>query len=285
MPRIRASCWHNAFIYAADNRDEKFGGLWAGSTFTNSNFYCMVEILCIFSDTFVIHDKEGKLLEKDGQQLLEGDYYLLTVGSITVNDEVPLIRLPTLQSGSRVDSFTRAVRARDRRCIVTGIKVPLDYLGIWTGFEACHIFPLAYETQWKDNDYCSWITIPPAKESDGSINSVQNGILLSSHMHKFFDSYQIAINPNDNYKIVCFAPGPLEFGIAGRYLDETFLNNPLRPPVQLLRWHFHQAVLINMKGAGELSFGDDFHRDPDIVDGPFFNLHKEVYTFGDVYTV
>ena len=33
-----------------------------------------------------------------------------------------------------------------------------------------------------------------------------------------------------------------------------FLDNPQRPVDELVRWHFRQAVLANMKGAGEPIF-------------------------------
>ena len=54
-------------------------------------------------------------------------------------------------------------------------------------------------------------------------------------------------------------------GLAGKYLDQKFLNDPQRPVSQLLRWHFRQAVLTNMKGAGEPVFEHDFPPGSDIV--------------------
>jgi hypothetical protein len=64
----------------------------------------------------------------------------------------------------------------------------------WTGFEAAHIFPLAYEGDWTRNGYDRWVTIPSAK--GGNINSVQNGMLLDSAVHQRFDSYCFSINPD-----------------------------------------------------------------------------------------
>ena len=60
----------------------------------------------------------------------------------------------------------------------------------------------------------------------------------------------------DNYKIVYFTRDGK--GIAGRYLDKQFLDNPSRPVDQLLRWHFRQAVLANIRGTGEPIFENDF---------------------------
>jgi len=122
--------------------------------------------------------------------------YSLRIGSISVSDEAPLTRAAALPSGTRVESFRDAVRERDRRCIITGRRAVLAHVGRWRGFEATHIFPLAYEKHWNDHNYGSWITVPPAIESHGSINSVQNGILLKREIHDFFDSYDLAINPD-----------------------------------------------------------------------------------------
>ena len=54
-------------------------------------------------------------------------------------------------------------------------------------------------------------------------------------------------------------------GIAGKHLDQEFLENPQRPIDQLLRWHFRQAVFVNMKGAGEPIFEDDFPPGSDMM--------------------
>jgi hypothetical protein len=45
-----------------------------------------------------------------------------------------------------------------------------------------------------EHNYDRWITIPPATESAGSINSVQNGMLLREDIHTLFDGYDVFIN-------------------------------------------------------------------------------------------
>ncbi len=54
-------------------------------------------------------------------------------------------------------------------------------------------------------------------------------------------------------------------GIAGKNLDRRFLDDPERPPDELFRWHFRQAVIINMRGAGEPIFEHDFPPGSDIM--------------------
>ena len=64
---------------------------------------------------------------------------------------------------------------------------------------------------------------------------------------------------------MCFTPDLIHHQIAGRHLDQNFLDNPLRPPDELLRWHFRQAVLTNTKGVGEPCFESDFPLGSDIM--------------------
>jgi hypothetical protein len=52
---------------------------------------------------------------------------------------------------------------------------------------------------------------------------------------------------------------------AGKHLDKQLLDNPQRPVDELLRWHFRQAVLANMRGAGEPIFEHDFPPGSDVV--------------------
>jgi hypothetical protein len=68
------------------------------------------------------------------------------------------------------------------------------YKNNWVGFQAAHVFPLAYEQRWKDGNYSRWITIPAA--DGGTVNSIQNGILLRSDIHARFDTYDFSIDPD-----------------------------------------------------------------------------------------
>jgi len=72
----------------------------------------------------------------------------------------------------------------------------LAHAGRWRCFEAAHVFPLAYQGKWKEYKFDELIEFPPAIESHGSINSVQNGMLLSGNMHTFFDANEVTINPD-----------------------------------------------------------------------------------------
>ncbi|KAH8652734.1 HNH endonuclease-domain-containing protein [Tricladium varicosporioides] len=248
----------NVLIFNTSDRNTTIGGLVLTAGVTNANLYAMVEIIVIAISDFTLRNESDITIKKNDSPLQPGNYYIDSPEPFEVNNEVLVTCGMSLQTGSRVQAFRGAVRLRDRRCVITGEEVIADY---WRGFEAAHIFPLAYEQYWTDHDYGRWISIIPDK--GGTINSIQNGLLLRSDIHQLFDFYEFSINPDDNYKIVCFIPDSK--GIAGRHLDQRFLDNPQRPVDQLLRWRFRQAVLINMRGAGEPVFEHDFPPGSDMI--------------------
>lgn len=47
---------------------------------------------------------------------------------------------------------------------------------------------------WAEYGFGRWITIQPSTR--GSINSIQNGMLLRSDIRNVFDTYVVSINPN-----------------------------------------------------------------------------------------
>lgn len=68
--------------------------------------------------------------------------------------------------------------------------------GIWDGYHAAHIFPLHCKNLWQQFGYSRWITDMDDTNGVSKINSPQNGLLMSSHLHKRFDQYLFSINPD-----------------------------------------------------------------------------------------
>ncbi|KAF2187860.1 hypothetical protein K469DRAFT_704822 [Zopfia rhizophila CBS 207.26] len=262
MPPPNRSAGRNVHIYDPKDLDTVLGGLFLTAGVTNANFYSMVEILVIFTTPFFLQDEGETTVERNDHPLQPGKYYIIAAGPFQVTNEPWLVRTISRATGTRVAAFCEAVRSRDRQCLISGAEVvTADGFDFWDGLEAAHIFPLAYEGHWIDNDFGRWITVQPAR--GGSINSVQNGLLLRSDVHQFFDGYVISINPDDNYKVVAFRP---TWGnLAGKHLDQALFARPDAPADSLLRWHFRQAVLANMRGAGEPVFEHDFPPGSDVV--------------------
>ncbi|PUU72805.1 hypothetical protein B9Z19DRAFT_1136653 [Tuber borchii] len=144
----------------------------------NANLYSMVEIFCIFSETFDLELHGGPLVARDNSHFNQGIASpSLMIGYVTVTDDVPLLR------------------AISERPTTTPVE-------------------------------------------------------------SFHDA--------DDYKIVSFSPFAVgRGGPTSRHVYKKFLDRPLCPSDQLLGWNFPQAVLINIKGTGELFFDPNYESSED----------------------
>ena len=70
----------NTFIYDFNHRDTLLGGLWIVEGITNANLYSMVEIICVFTDTFELRDNNELLVERNGEPLQPGNYFIASHG-------------------------------------------------------------------------------------------------------------------------------------------------------------------------------------------------------------
>ncbi len=180
-----------------------------------------------------------------------------------------------------MQAFKDAVRDRDGGCVVSKVPNLCAEEDLWEGFEATHIFPLAYGSQWEMDDFGRCITIDPPQ--GGKINSVQNGLLLRANLHQEWDHYRFSINPWVSFLPLLYTLHLLNLlntfrmdtrsstsnadanGVAGTALDNQLLLDPRRPVDELLRWHFRQAVLANIRGAGEPPLEHDFPPGSDMI--------------------
>ncbi|KAI5864459.1 HNH endonuclease-domain-containing protein [Durotheca rogersii] len=245
----------------SDSEDRiPLGGLRRTPGITNKDFRHMLDILLVTSVDFVVQNEHGDEILQNDEPLLPGDYTVMA-DKVEVNNEIAYTRVASITTGSQVQAFRDAVRARDNRCVISKVVNVDAEVDDWTSFEAAHIFPLAYESQWNMNNYGRWITIDPPQ--GGEINSVQNGLLLRSHLHQEWDQYRFSINPDNGHKIIFFGADLDQ--VAGSTLDRQLLDDPCRPPDSLFRWHFRQAVLSNIRGAAEPIFEHDFPPGSDIM--------------------
>ena len=191
---------------------------------------------------------------------------LIPAASIQVSDEPWINRLTSHIATRRELRFRHEIRHRDRKCVISGLSLPeiLIRAHNWTAFEAVHIFPPEHESLWIQSDCQRWVKSTD-DGSGSSINSSQNGFLLQKTVQQLFDQYLISVNPDDGYKIVVFA---IDFlGCDGKVLDPV-CRNPTDPHCvsdDLLRWHFRQSVLANVRGVGEPLFEHDFPPGTDMI--------------------
>ncbi|KAI2791192.1 hypothetical protein POX_c04048 [Penicillium oxalicum] len=267
---------------------DMLGGLFQNGSVTQANFIDMLNIVLVIVPRplveprppivpcpLTVKARSGQTISRTSQPLTPGDYdiYASDGDSIELSNEPFVRRLPSYSVSGREADFKRGVRARDGKCVFTGIVNRRAHLNKWAGWEAAHIFPLEKEGFWVENNFGRWITNADSGNHSAPIHSIQNGFLLQSHLYQLFDDYSISVNPDEDYKITSFIPD--DVGVDGKTLDPVCRNpaDPNRVSDHLLRWHFRQSVLGNMRGAGEPSFEHDFPPRSDmlkeILEGPF----------------
>ncbi|KAG0641119.1 HNH endonuclease-domain-containing protein [Tuber brumale] len=246
MSRTR-SVGRNVTFYNAAQPDVALGGLVQNGSITEENFLDILGILLVVEEgpLHVQASISNHIVSRTQMPLQTGAYDVSCQGSIQTNRE---------------EQFRIEIRARDRKCVISGLSNPEELIAedSWDGFEAAHIFPLRHESLWVHYNYGRWITDMGAAIGSSRINSPQNGFLLQPTIHQMFDRHLVSVNPDDGYKVVVFTINFI--GCDGRILDPACRNpaDPHRVSDNLLRWHFRQSVLANMRGAGELIFEHDF---------------------------
>ncbi|KAI9768168.1 MAG: hypothetical protein M1840_004998 [Geoglossum simile] len=255
------------------NPDAILGGLIQNGSVTEMSFLSMLNIVLITTSPIRVYTKATGAPVLQADTLLQlGDYIVACNDQIQVSNEAWLHRVMSHGVSGRENGFRDGIRARDRKCVISGV-VNKDFPDSWTAFEAAHIFPLELENLWIEFNYGRWVDDIDDGAGVSKINSCQNGFLLQSTVHKAFDQYLLSVNPDDNYKITAFDMD--NFGIDGRVLDLVCRNleDPHRVSDQLLRWHFRQSVLANVRGAGEPIFEHDFPPGTDMMneirEGPY----------------
>lgn len=118
----------------------------------------------------------------------------------------------------------------------------------------------------------------------GSINYLTPMVSQSILMYVFYLFRETVVANSyyqDNYKVMFFVRDGKN--IAGRHLDQRFLDHPDRPVDELFRWHFRQAVLANMRGLGEPFFEHDYppgsNMVGEILEGPMADKRMEFELF------
>ncbi|KAG0634852.1 hypothetical protein HOY80DRAFT_1012256 [Tuber brumale] len=238
----------NVLFYDARNPGEAVGGLVQNGSITEANFLDILGILLVVDGHSVL------VVERISLHIVSGMDTPLQAGAYGIYCD---------------ERFRHEIRNRDRKCVLSGVTNTeiLIEANNWVAFQAAHIFPVEHESLWIRFNYGRWITDTDDTRSS-KINSCQNWFLLDATMHLKFDQYLVSVNPDDNYKIVVFDPDIR--GLDGRILDPVCRNpaDPYRVSDQLLRWHFRQSVLANMRGAGERIFTHDSPPDIDMAGGP-----------------
>ncbi|KAK9242638.1 HNH endonuclease-domain-containing protein [Lipomyces tetrasporus] len=282
----RRAIGRNVHFYLFSEPDKPIGGMRLNPSVTERNFLFMLGIIIVATGPYrVTLRSTGVDVMATNDALRPGHYDIRPYSRrdrIAISDEPWITRVLSKTITGRDDFFRVRVRERDGKCVITGTVNDNAPSELWVGFEAAHIFPVSSEEYWMQNGLSLWITNRIGAHDTG-INSSQNGLLMLSNIHQSFDGFHFSINPDDGYKITCFDYNP--FKIDGRLLDPVCRESSGEDGARdtLLRWHFRQAVLANLRGAGEPIFEMDFPPGSDmmgeIISGPDASRRMEAELF------
>lgn len=229
----------NVWIVFATDLTSIQGGLYAADNLTQAQFLGMLQVAFTAKGGFntYLYRTETPLTATD-KPLEHGFYTLSPVipgEEVSCSSTVYYLRAPSFPKTDQDFQFRDQVRERDGRCVITGRESVKDNANRWAGLEAVHAVPLPLAQVFRDLGF-------------GDINSPQNGLLLSSHTRRLWDSYSLAVNPSDGYRVQSFRPNSWAYHNKVLHPVCRQPNDPLRVMDVLLRWHFEQAVLCNVRG-------------------------------------
>jgi len=242
------------------NSDEVVAGFYQHGSVTVSLIYDMLHWVCQVTrptgapaEWALFNSNGGRLAVDDDNILPIGDYTIrFTDGSPCIVELTTEQHRPRTKSGNsvtadgRVASFKTRIRARDRRCLLSGRRV------IGQNYQrhiAAHIFPHAHQTTWAIRGFADQITDQHPSIGQSKINSVQNGMLLSAENSLLWDAYMISIHPV-THRIIHLTPDVGTGVTDGAIVDFSHCANDEKPLDSLLREHLIQCVLAHVKGAG-----------------------------------
>ncbi|EFR03627.1 hypothetical protein MGYG_06621 [Nannizzia gypsea CBS 118893] len=259
------------------------GGLYAANNLTKRQLINILNVAFRPSGGFDISQRGSVAPLAATDDVVEPGHYILSSTipeqDVSASDEQYHRRTLSLSDTGRDEAFRRDVRQRDGRCVITGRVNTVASLGKWRGFEAAHIFPLALSMIFTSCGFSNVIT------DNRGIDSPINGLLLRSDIHQMWDGYEFAVNPDDNYRVYSFQGNAAEYH--GSTLHEVCRQSEAKVSDALLRWHFEQAVLGNVRGAAEPAFEFDFPPGTDIMgeirEGPLAAERMETELFGRLY--
>lgn len=284
MPSNRTIA-RNVFIYFSHEPGVDQGGLCAANNLTRREFIHMLNIAFRATSGFDARFYGSNTPITPTNQPIQHGRYILhprTAGEqVETSDEQFHPRTLSVSNARREDAFRDQIRTRDGRCVLTG-TINRDP-GYWTCFDAAHIFPLALEHLFTSQGFTQLVTHnhPPG------VNFPQNGLLLRTDIHSLWDNYFVSVNPNNGYRVQAFRP--MAWPMQGNILHPVCRQpgNPLSVIDTLLMWHYEQAVLANMRGAGEPVFEFDFPPGTDMMgeirEGPQGAERMEAELFNRLY--
>lgn len=132
-------------------------------------------------------------------------------------------------------------------------RTHLESVSIWindgTATICCPDQTDELDSQWNNDNLSSMIQDDGPSQGSSSVDSIQNGLLLGLTECHLFSNSHITIDVESNYSVVDFTSSGL---YQGRRLSiNKCIDGRYKPLDDLLRFHYLQSVLCNVRGPGK----------------------------------
>ncbi|KDQ20400.1 hypothetical protein BOTBODRAFT_169157 [Botryobasidium botryosum FD-172 SS1] len=262
--------YRNVFVFSGAS-GALLAGIWQNGGVTVDMFYEMLDSVLVFDTRST--GARWAIFNESGERLLRSDASILLVGIYHINcsDGTPCAVTPTdAQHHPRVKSvggsaaphvtFKTRLLERDQGCVLSGHLAR----GEGAPFTAIHVFPVARQIDWEERGYANYIQDTHPSIGENKIHSVQNGMLLRADIASAWDTYMLAVHP-ETHKLIYFTRF-MSTPHDGQVINFDHCAAHERPLDCLLREHWRQCLLANVKAAGSKPEDFDIDSDPGEAD-------------------
>ncbi|KAH8115157.1 hypothetical protein DFH11DRAFT_1877430 [Phellopilus nigrolimitatus] len=252
-------------VFIRDLSGSIVAGLIQTGWYRNSDLYRWLRIVLVTDEPFLLRhassDRNQALVNDDASLIEPSDYHIVnkTGNVISARPISEILRKRINFSGystpqNEVDEiFRKRIMERDGRCCCSNEKLPPEIFESDPTTSIIDIFPSAYVEEFLDSSLPSSLGLNgPRKERVKFMRSLQNGMTMDIVAILLFEDYDLAVDVDDDYRIVQLCPNPhINLGPEGKLYVDFSKPEEERPSEILLREHFRHALIKHVLGTGK----------------------------------
>ncbi|KAH8107411.1 hypothetical protein DFH11DRAFT_1188474 [Phellopilus nigrolimitatus] len=252
-------------VFIRDLSGSIVAGLIQTGWYRNSDLYRWLRIVLVTDEPFLLRsassDRNQTLVSDDVSLIVPSDYHivnekgnLINAWPISENLRKRIIFTGYSTPNSELDEiFRKRITERDGPCCYSDEKPPPDVSGYGPTTGIVDIFPSGYVEEFLDSSLPSSLGLSGSrKEAVNFMRSLQNGMAMNIISVLLFEDYDLAVDVDDDYRIVQLCPDPyMDLGPEGKLYVDFSKPEHERPSEILLREHFRHALIKHVLGTGK----------------------------------
>ncbi|KAH8107410.1 hypothetical protein DFH11DRAFT_1188464 [Phellopilus nigrolimitatus] len=206
-------------VFIRDLSGNVVAGLIQSGWYRNSDLYRWLRIVLVTDEPFLLRhassDRNQALVNDDTSLIEPSEYFVInkTGNAITTRPISEKLRKRINYTGystpkNEVDEdFQQRIMKRDGHCCFTHTRLPPEIVGRDPTKSVIDIFPSAYVEEFLDSALPSSLGLSGSrKKGVNFLRSLQNGMTMGLEAILSFEDYDLAIDVDDNYRIVQLSP-------------------------------------------------------------------------------